>query len=157
MHEKLFEILKKDHQELMGMLDKMTETSEAQYHKREDLLKQIKQEIIPHMRAEEKAFYSVLKENDESKDDALEAIEEHHAGELILAELEKMSKQDESWHAKSSVFQEIISHHIEEEEDKIFKDAEKVISHDQMGMILENFQKEKEKIKEKALVHGRTK
>ena len=68
MHQDLFELLKKDHRELMEILDQLKETSDRSSKKREDLFMQLKQEIVPHMRAEEKAFYSVLLKNNEAKD-----------------------------------------------------------------------------------------
>jgi hemerythrin-like domain-containing protein len=156
MHEELFKILRKDHQEVKSMLEKMKETSEDEHQERVDLFKQFKQEIVPHMRAEEKAFYSVLKENEEAKEDAMEGMEEHHAAELIMVELDKLSKADEFWLPKLSVFKEMIRHHIQEEESKIFQDAEKAISPEQMKMVLENFQKEKERVKEQAMARSRS-
>lgn len=150
MYNDLFNLLKKDHQEVMDLLDQIKELSERSYKKREDLFGQMKQELVPHLRAEEKAFYSILKQDEKSKEDAMEAMEEHHAAELVMAELDKMSTQEEFWPAKLSVFKEMVSHHIEEEESKIFQDAREIIDEDQMRTIVENFEKEKEKIKEKA-------
>ena len=65
-----------------------------------------------------------------------------------------MSPQEEFWPAKLSVFKEMINHHIEEEEGKIFEVAEKVITDDQMENIRKNFQKEKERIKEQVAVRS---
>lgn len=56
------------------------------------------------MKAEEAAYYPRLIDEDQSKEQALEAAEEHHAAELILYELEKLSKKNERWGAKLSVF-----------------------------------------------------
>ncbi len=147
MHQDFFKLLKKDHQEVMDFLDQMKELTDREFKKREDLFMQMKQELVPHLRAEEKAFYQVLRQNNEAKEDAMEAMEEHHAAELVMMELDKMSKQEEFWHAKLTVFQELVKHHIEEEESKVFKDAEEVLSEDQITTIMENFQKEKERIK----------
>ncbi len=155
MHQDLFELIKKDHRELGEILNQLEETSDRSFKKREDLFMQLKQEIVPHMRAEEKAFYSVLQKSNEAKEDAMEAMEEHHAAELVMNELDKMSKQEEFWHAKLSVFKEIIEHHIEEEEGKVFQDAEQVISENQMETILENFKSEKERVKEQTVARSR--
>lgn len=155
MHQDLFELIKKDHRELEEILNQLKETSDRSFKKREDLFMQLKQEIVPHMRAEEKAFYSVLQKSNEAKEDAMEAMEEHHAAELVMNELDKMSKQEEFWHAKLSVFKEIIEHHIEEEEGKVFQDTEQVISENQMETILENFKSEKERVKEQTVARSR--
>jgi hemerythrin-like domain-containing protein len=156
MLNEFFNLLKKDHQEVMSMLDQMKETSKNEARKRGQLLMQLKQELFPHLRGEEKAFYPILRESEETKEDAMEAMEEHHTAELILGELGNMPAQDEFWSAKLSVFQETIRHHIEEEEDKIFADAKKVISKDQIESVLHNFQKEKEMIKQKSMAGARS-
>jgi hypothetical protein len=40
------------------------------------------------MKAEESAFYPLLMEKKEAREDAMEGIEEHHVSELVLKELE---------------------------------------------------------------------
>jgi len=155
MHNEFFSLLKKDHQEVMSMLDQIKELSSREYKQKEQLFMQMKQELVPHIKAEEKAFYSVLRENEDTKEDAMEGMEEHHAAELIMIELEKLDKQSEFWPAKLSVFKEMISHHIKEEESKIFKDAE-TLSDDVMSTIKDNFQKEKERIKEQSMARSQS-
>jgi hypothetical protein len=110
---------------------------------------QLKSALVPHLRAEEKAFYSVLRQNSESKMDAMEAMEEHHIAEVSMTELEKMPKDEEYWAPKLMVFRELLNHHIKDAEDKIFTDAKKLISEDQMRDIMSNFNTEKEKAKSK--------
>jgi hemerythrin-like domain-containing protein len=146
MHEFLEE-LKKDHQEVKDILEKIKNTGGER--SRENLFLELKKEIQPHMKAEEKAFYTVLTKEKESKENALEGFEEHHVTEMVLKELDKMGKAEERWLAKMNVFAELVDHHVEEEESKIFKDAESVLDDEQMDEILEKFNKEKEQLKKK--------
>ncbi|MEZ4599139.1 MAG: hemerythrin domain-containing protein [Syntrophotaleaceae bacterium] len=149
MAEKLFDVIKKDHQEVKGIFEKILQTKKSD--QREKLLDQLKSEIIPHMTAEEKILYRDLKDEcSECKEDVLEAYEEHHAARLILDELMDLSADDETFHAKASVLQEMVSHHIKEEESTIFKDIKKHMKSDQVEEILQKFEKEKEKAKGKA-------
>ena len=157
MHKEFFDLIKKDHEEVKSMLDEMLELSSDNSSQLKEMFTQLKQELIPHMKAEETAFYPILVKNSATKEDALEALEEHHAAEMVLNELDKMSKQDESWHAKLSVFKEMLDHHIEEEEGKIFDDAEEVISEEQIHRVMTNFQKEKERIKTQVPVGSQSK
>jgi hemerythrin-like domain-containing protein len=157
MHQDFFEELKKDHEEVMGILEQISDLEESEPQQRQELFMQMKQELVPHIRAEEKAFYSMLRKNEESKMDAMEAMEEHHAAEVIMIELGKMSPEEEFWPAKLSVFKEMISHHIDEEESKIFQDAENVISEDEMKSVMENFQQEKERIKQQVMTQSQSK
>lgn len=144
MHELLQE-LKKDHKETKEILEKLKESSGAK--NRETLFKKMMMELQPHMKAEEKVFYPVLVEEEESREDTLESIEEHHVSEMVLKELEKMEKGKEQWLAKMKVFAELVDHHIKEEESKIFKGANKVLGDDQMTEILEQFQTAKEQLR----------
>ncbi|MBI5444735.1 MAG: hemerythrin domain-containing protein, partial [Deltaproteobacteria bacterium] len=101
----------------------------------------------PHMKGEEKAFYARLASQEGAKEHALEGFEEHHAAELVLTELKKTSPSDERFHAKVTVLHEMIEHHIQEEEKELFKDARRFMTKDQIAEILEQFTKEKERVK----------
>jgi hemerythrin-like domain-containing protein len=136
--------------QVKDMLKKMKDMPDSDYTSREKMFSQMKSALVPHMRAEEKAFYPILRKNKESKMDAMEALEEHHIAEVSLMELDKMSKEEEFWAPKLSVFTELIDHHVKEEESKVFKDARDVISNDQMQELMQNFQDEKESAKSKA-------
>ncbi len=146
MHDFLKE-LKNDHQEVKSILEKLKASSGPK--NREKLLNEFMLEFKPHMEAEEKAFYPVLADKKESRESALEAMEEHHVAELVLKELEKGDKQGDEWLAKMKVFSELVDHHIEEEEKEVFKVTQKVLDEKQISAIYEQFQDEKQKMKKK--------
>jgi hemerythrin-like domain-containing protein len=83
----------------------------------------------------------------DAREDAMEGMEEHHVTEMVLKELEKMPKGEDQWGAKMSVFKELVEHHIQEEETKVFKSAEKALDHDEIQSIMKQFEVEKQKIK----------
>ncbi len=103
----------------------------------------LRQNLTPHLAGEEKFFYPALKEKMESRVDALEAEEEHHAAKMILNELEKTPQQDERWVPKCMVLKDMIDHHVEVEEDRIFKDARRSLSEDRMHSIMQSYENEK--------------
>lgn len=140
-----FQMLKKDHVEQKEILGQLTETKEAK--KREELFKKLKEELVPHIKAEESTFYPPLLAKKESREVALEGLEEHHVSELIQNELEMMPKGEEQWGAKMSVFKELVEHHIKDEESKVFKSAEKALDSDEFKTIMKKFDQEKQKIK----------
>ncbi len=146
MRNQLFDTLRKDHQEVREIFRKMLESEQPD--KRQKLVNQLQQEALPHMKAEEKTVYpAVRKHCDDCQEHVLESIEEHHAAELILKELMKLKTSDERFHAKTMVLQEMIEHHLKEEEKEIFKDIRKNINDEEAGNILERFNKEKEQVK----------
>ncbi len=135
-----FELLKEDHKKVSGIFEKLEPTTERGVKTREELFAQLKQELDVHAQIEETILYPVLKESKETEDITLEAYEEHHVVKQLLAELEELPKDDESWGAKLTVLKENVEHHVEEEEGEMFKDARKVFSQEQieeMGAKLE--------------------
>ncbi len=149
MAHEFFQILEKDHEEVKGILDKLESQSKGSAKSKEDLFLKLKEELIPHMKGEEKHLYPSLKDGDGTSEIAMEGIEEHHVAETILKELDKLSKDAENWDAKLKVFKEIVEHHIEEEEDELFEAAEDALEEDDLDKIMESFEKEKEKEKKK--------
>jgi hemerythrin superfamily protein len=147
MHKQFFEMLQKDHEEVKSLLEQLEKTSDGAVKKAEDLFGKLKKELLPHMRAEESEFYPVLKEKKDARQNVMESLEEHHVTELIFNELDKMSRDAENWGAKLSVLKELIEHHVEEEEDQIFEDAEQYVDEAHMEKIVKAFEKEKERVK----------
>lgn len=146
MAKSLFEILQKDHDTVRGLLDDMSDTTAGAEKTRQDLLSKLKDEIVPHMRAEEQVFYSRLKASEESRETALEAIEEHHVAEKAMNDLEQTKPSDERWQAKLTVLQEMIDHHIEEEESEVFDEASELFDEDQLKAMGQEFQQSKKEV-----------
>ncbi len=137
MHQELFDALKHDHAEVKDLLARMKETSEGAIKTRDNLLEKLRNEIVPHMRGEERGLYPIMEKYKETKKDAFEAEDEHHVARIVMHELEEMNPQDERWAAKQKVLSELIHHHIEEEESKIFKEVREKFSDQEAKEALE--------------------
>ena len=136
-----------DHDKVKSIIDDLSETSSGAQKTRENSFKKLKDELIPHLRAEEQAFYSALEQYEEAREVALEALEEHHVAEGVLNELSSMDITDERWSAKLKVFQELLEHHIEEEESEVFDAAEESFDDEQMEEIAKQIRSIKQEIK----------
>ncbi len=132
MHEEIFETLRNDHEKVKDLLSDMMDTSEGAPSTRDRLAEEVRQELIPHMRGEEQGMYEAMKRHGETKEKALEAIEEHHIARVELNELQELSPKSEAWKAKLQVLSELIHHHILEEENEMFGDAKKYLSEEEM-------------------------
>jgi len=143
-----FQLLKEDHKKVAGIFEKLEPTTERGVKTREELFTQLKNELDVHARIEETIFYPALREADETHDIVLEGYEEHKVVKTLLAELDKLPKDDETWGAKLKVLQENVEHHVEEEEGEMFKGARKVLSEaeaEELGARLEEAKKEQRK------------
>jgi hypothetical protein len=142
-----FELLKKDHEKVSGILEKLDATTERGVKTRDELFTQLKTELDIHAQIEEQILYPVLKELKETHEITLEAFEEHAVVKQLLAELERLPKDDETWGAKLTVLKENVEHHVEEEEDEMFKDARKVLGREQLEELGARLQEAKERKK----------
>src|SRR5689334_6695878 len=74
-----------------------------------------------HTRIEDEVMYPRMRKLvPDITDDILESYEEHHVADLLIAELENMSPDDERYKAKTTVLIESVEHHIQEEEENWF-------------------------------------
>ncbi|MDT4965921.1 MAG: hypothetical protein QOJ64_658 [Acidobacteriota bacterium] len=148
-----FELLKKDHEKVSGIFEKLEPTTERGVKTREELFAQLKSELDIHAKVEEEIFYPAIKEAKETHDITLEAFEEHKVVKGLLAELDALAKDDETWGAKFTVLKENVEHHVEEEEGEMFKSARKVLTKEQIEELGERMEAAKAEQK-KALAAG---
>ena len=120
------QLLKQDHEKMKKLLEDADATTERGVKTREELFRKIKRELTVHETIEEQILYPALKVHPKAKDIVLEGYEEHHVADLLLAELESLSFDDERWGAKLGVMKEGIEHHIEEEEGEMFPKARQI-------------------------------
>jgi hypothetical protein len=119
-------LLEDDHRKMRRLLDELETTTERGVKTREELYSTIKGELTIHEIIEEEIFYPALKSHPKAEDIVLEGYEEHHVVDLVMAELENLPVDDESWGAKAKVMKENVEHHMEEEEGEMFKQARAV-------------------------------
>ena len=128
-------LLKDDHDKVKKMLRELESTTERGVKTREDLFSKLKHELTVHEAIEEEVLYPALKEQPKTKDIALEAYEEHHVVDTVMAEIEGVAYEDETWGAKFKVLKENLEHHIEEEEGEMFKQARQVLDRDELNQL----------------------
>ncbi|NLL14194.1 MAG: hypothetical protein GX267_12385 [Fibrobacter sp.] len=136
MHNDLFKQLQEEHQLVKQILLKMLKSPEGS---RKDLLEELKLNLLPHMEGEEKAFYPVLSKKTEAHQPSLEALEEHHIGKIVLHEIENTDSSSDTFLAKCKVLNDLLNHHIHEEEHEIFELARNNISEQATEEIYNNY------------------
>jgi hemerythrin superfamily protein len=137
--------LKADHDEFKDMLKAILVTKDGK--KRGDLFAEFKTELTAHSRAEEKIFYRALEKTHEGKTEVLEGTIEHDIVDRLLAELASAQRPEaEKWTARCTVLQELLEHHIEEEEDDFFKTARKLFDRAALEQMGKDFAAEKSKV-----------
>lgn len=143
MAPRLLDELHKEHRMVEDILNQLEDKAGATDQDKETLFDNLERNLLPHMRGEEKYFYPALLDKKDAKADALHAIEEHRAADNLLMQLDETSMRDDTWDAKLVVLKDMILHHVKDEEGKVFKDAKRDLSDQQMDQILDNFMQEK--------------
>jgi Hemerythrin HHE cation binding domain len=128
-------LLKEDHDKVKKMLEKLDSTTERGIKTREELFTKVKQELQVHESIEEEIFYPALKDHPKTKELALEAYEEHHVVDMVMAEIEGVPFDEETWGAKFTVMKENLDHHMKEEEGEMFKQARQVFDKDELAQL----------------------
>ena len=131
----IYERLKQEHDEARELFEQLADTSDRAVKKRSELFEKLKLDLWVHHKLEEAVFYSVLAEHRETRDEAYEAINEHHVANGLLEELDSMPVDSAAWHAKLGTLKELAEHHMEEEEEEVFEEARSVLSDEQAEQI----------------------
>ena len=137
-------LLEDDHKKMRKLLKELDSTTERGIRTREELYSTIKGELLVHEAIEEEIFYPALKEHPKAEDIVLEGYEEHHVVDVVMAELEGLPVDHESWGAKAKVMKENVEHHMEEEEGEMFKQARTVFDRRELEMLGERMAARKE-------------
>jgi hemerythrin superfamily protein len=135
----IYERLKQDHDEVKDLFEKIA-SGRGDRTKAWDKLSK---ELTAHSRAEEKVFYEPLKQGDDALEAALLGYEEHHAADLFIKELSRNKPESDQWMAKLQVLEELVIHHVVEEEGEIFQKAREVIDEERARKMVAEFQQAK--------------
>jgi hemerythrin superfamily protein len=141
----LLEALKKDHDEVKQLLDKILDEEDG--GKRKAMFDKMAAALLAHSHAEDKVFYSALKkEGEEEQEFALEGEEEHALVEQLLTGLKRARRvESRSWQARCKVLKDLIEHHVEEEESEFFAAARKDFDKSELETMGERFSELKQK------------
>ena len=142
-------MLKSDHATVKRLLRELNATTERATKERERLVSEIQREIKTHAQVEEEVFYPAYKaatEKTEKVDLFYEAAEEHHIVDMVLPALVHANPKSHEFSAKAKVLQDLIEHHIKEEEGQMFAAARQVFDDEQLSELGELMAARKESI-----------
>jgi hypothetical protein len=144
----LLDTLKEEHELVSELLKKLVDSDKAS--ERRSLLVQIKANLVPHVKAEQKVLYDAilaLKDRD-AKQDGEEGYIEHALASKTLADLERISDANSPEHrATAKVLRELVEHHVKEEESNVWSDAKKNFSAEQRQAMNRRYLLEKRKVR----------
>jgi hypothetical protein len=119
----ILDTLKREHEEVKSMLADLQDAGSAS--ERRELVRKIKAALVPHTKAEEKVVYDAIiaTSEDQAQVDGYEGYLEHEWASKTLERLEAADPSSAEHQAAAKVLQDLVEHHIEEEEANVWRDV----------------------------------
>lgn len=136
------DILISDHDKLRKLFSDYDELGPRAHKSKQRTADRLVRELVAHAEIEEQVFYPRIREAvPDLAHDLNEDLEEHHVAELLLAEIDGMDADHERFDAKLQVLKELVTHHLEEEEQDLLPRVRAAMSDealDDLGSQLES-------------------
>lgn len=139
----ILDLMEKDHEKIKMLLEQIQENLNNK-SKRNELLSQIKQELLTHNKTEESLVYKELEKRG-NMILAIKSQEEHKLAEKYLETI-KEDLHEAPFLARVEVLKNIISSHIDEEEDDTFEKLKEEFSEEDLNNLGQKFQDEKDRL-----------
>ena len=137
----LFEALREDHDTQRTLLDLLVKTH-GDSDGREELFEKVKKALSSHAAAEERALYVPMMEVDMTQEKARHSVAEHHEIDELVEELEDTDFSSPGWLAAAKKLQELVTHHLDEEEQEVFQLAGRALSDDAKARLATTYRDE---------------
>jgi hemerythrin superfamily protein len=109
-------LLKADHRQVDAWFEEFDKSRSTS--KKAQLASKICEALTVHTTLEEEIFYPAFIAATEDRELHHEAVVEHAGAKNLIAQIQKMSPEDDFFDAKVTVLSEMIKHHVKEEEQR---------------------------------------
>ncbi|HHF0533507.1 TPA: hemerythrin domain-containing protein [Vibrio alginolyticus] len=137
----IFDVLKESHEKQRLLLDALMETS-GDSPARAEFYHNLKEELEQHAAAEERFFYAPLIDSDKTIDLTRHGIAEHHEIDKVIAQLDATDMSSPAWLNLMKTLRHKVLHHLEEEEQRFFQLAGKVMTDKQKMKLADGYVEE---------------
>ena len=139
--EGILQDLHDDHNEVAALIERIKACDNGAERSR--LFKEMSTKLLAHAHAEQEILYARMKNSahEESRQFAIEGASEHQLVEEQVGRVNGIgAPMSDSWIAELKVLEDLIEHHVSEEEDEGFAYARKDFDKDQFEAMGQQFQ-----------------
>lgn len=140
----LIEQLLADHRAIRDLLKRLEKATSTL---RDPILIELGRILVIHATLEEKLLYPLL-ESSKLKSDVRHAYAEHHLINVQFDEIVLLDADNPVAADKAHVLTEIVTHHLEEEEEDVFPRLESALGAEQMAALAETFPAYREQLEQ---------
>jgi len=130
-------LLKEQHDEVKALFQRYQAAKESE--QKLECFEEIADAFAAHGEIEEKIFYPAVYVG-QLQEKLREAVEEHLAAKRVLADLLDLEPSDEQFDAKMKVLEELIEHHVQEEESELFPAVRKNFAREELEALGEQME-----------------
>jgi hypothetical protein len=121
----ILDLLRQDHQDILTGLSRLMRTTRASEEEKLEMFEQLRTQIELHARLEEELIYPALGGlSSRGRALAEDALDAHREIDSALAEIAELDPDDLEFADGLSDMQDALAEHVEEEETKLFAEAE---------------------------------
>jgi hemerythrin superfamily protein len=142
----IYEYLHKDHKKVENLFNKMEK--EKNQKKQDDLFGKLKNELLLHAHSEHSIFYAELNKHPECTTEIVQAEKDHQQIENTLKTMASLSPWATLWLPTLVTLKETVLHHVNIEENNIFKLAKDIITSEMSDMLIKNIKHYKDQMAE---------
>lgn len=145
-------LLKQDHAAVKALFEEFAASGERAHQKRKNIATRVCEELTVHASIEEEIFYPTIKAQHSEPGRKLvrESIEEHEIVKRLVDEITELDEQDEQFSAKMKVLQDVVEHHVKEEEKQMFPLASRLLTQQQLDELGDELEVQKEELQSKS-------
>jgi len=140
--EGIVQVLQTEHRQVEDLLEQLA--AEENETEAEELVKQIKRELMAHSTAEDRVVYATIEQNEDMAEDIEHARDEHAGIDEALTELVEATFGDSDFKDKVQELTKCVQHHIKEEETEVLPKASKFIDQQTSHELALLFKKQKQ-------------
>jgi len=127
----IFTHLRRKHREVSALIGHLANADGDDGSTRERIFRQVREALETHSQAEATVFYRQLRDAGADRDLLDQAEEEHDEIAQLLDDISGTPVDDDEWIAKILELQDIVDHHVAEEEDDVFMVARDLVTPEQ--------------------------
>ncbi len=141
MQVDIFQQIHEDHLEVSRLIDQLRMQPDRNPNQ---AVQQLKDLLLPHAKTEELTLYALLLNHDEARAHVLKATEEHGVMEAMLEMFGDARNNPDRLLAKLTVLEDLIQHHVDQEESRTFSMARSLLTDQQIQDLSRRFASDKE-------------
>ncbi len=138
----IFDEIIEDHEKQRKQMETLVKT-EGDSQERNRVFDDFTKELKAHAAAEEQVFYANLMEDPDGTDKARHSVAEHQVALDLIDELNDASMSSAGWLQKFKQLKHDNEHHMEEEENEVFKKAKEVFQDSEIEKMGKEFRNRK--------------